>query len=149
MKDCTFLIGQLCFLWFWSVINIKRQVNWINMENIICVEKSAMLNHRKNVNKQRLSSCYDFWTIMMTNHSTDFSCNLSKNEIRIDDLAAAAWLFENNVFYTKDTTHWVGLHLKNNEDRNRPFSCGYRICCGYHWHGHIWPPFLSLIPIMI
>ena len=48
------------------------------MENIKCVEKSATLNHRKNVNKPKLRPCYDFWTIVKTNHSTDFSCKMNQ-----------------------------------------------------------------------
>ena len=50
MKDCTFWISQLCFLWLQSVIYIKHKFNWINVENTKCVEKLAMFIHRRNVN---------------------------------------------------------------------------------------------------
>ena len=42
-----------------AVINIKHQFDWINVENIRCVEKLATLNHRKKCLQQRLSLCYD------------------------------------------------------------------------------------------
>ena len=42
------------------------------------VEKLSTLNHRQMTGEKVFRPCYNFWTIVKTNHSTDFSCK-SKN----------------------------------------------------------------------
>ena len=58
-----------------TLVQLNKRGNY-NLKR--CVEKSSMLNHRQITGEKVLHPCYDFWTIMKTNHSTDFSCKVSQ-----------------------------------------------------------------------
>ena len=60
------------------------------------VKKSATLNHSKNVNKQHSHSCYDFWTIVKTNHSMEFRINVKQ-------------YFGKNCLLPLNCNHWITL----------------------------------------